>query len=171
MWEAAGVDLNVIETWDDYIAGAAKVAQGDVKALAFPAHEVLLRQRGADYFDKDGKVTLDSDLSIETMNWILDLRDKHNIADQAPSDDPAWWAAVKGGKYVSQVGADWYAGFFKDNVPDLEGKWKATQLPAFEKGGLRTSCYGGTGKLYRRHKPTCRGSLEIPGIHHVVGGR
>ena len=145
VWEAAGVDMNVIETWDDYLAGAAKVAQGDVNAMAFPPHDVLLRQRGADYFDKDGKVALDSDLSIETMNWILDLRDKHNIAQQAPPDAPAWWAAVKAGNFVSQVGADWYAGFFKDNAPELEGKWKAVQLPAFEKGGLRTSCYGGTG--------------------------
>lgn len=144
VWESAGADPTKFATWDDYITGARQIAQGDVKALAFPSHDLLLRQRGADYFDANGQVTLDSDLSVETMNWILDLRDKHKIAAQAPEGD-AWWTAVKEGKFVSQIGADWYAGFFKDNVPDLTGKWKAVPLPAFKPGGLRTSCHGGTG--------------------------
>jgi ABC-type glycerol-3-phosphate transport system substrate-binding protein len=144
VWEAAGADPASFKTWDDYLAGAKLVSKGEVKATAFPGHDMLLRQRGADYFDKDGQVTLDSQLSIETMNWILDLRDKHKVAAQAPEGD-AWWAAVKAGQFVSQVGADWYAGFFKDNAPDLKGKWKAAALPAFAAGGLRTSCNGGTG--------------------------
>lgn len=144
VWEDAGVDPAGFATWDDYIAGAKKVAQDDVKALAFPNHSLLLRQRGEDYFNAGGDVTLDSDLSIETMNWILALRDEHKLAAQEPEGE-AWWTAVKEGKFVSQIGADWYAGFFKDNAPDLAGKWKATALPAFEAGGLRTSCNGGTG--------------------------
>jgi arabinosaccharide transport system substrate-binding protein len=145
LWEEAGVDMNVVKTWDEYIAGAKKLVQGDVAALTFPSHDVLLRQRGGDYFDQDGKVQLDSDLSIETMEWILALRDEHKIAAQAPAEDPAWWTAVNQGKFVSQVGADWYAGFFKDNAPDLAGKWRAMPLPAFTADGLRTSCHGGTG--------------------------
>lgn len=145
VWEGAGVNLEEIETWDDYIAAAKGVVSDDVKALAFPAHEVLLRQRGADYFDADGNVTLDTALSVETMDWILALRDTHAIATQAPATNDEWWAAVKDGKFLSQVGADWYGGFFKDNAPDLAGKWKAIPLPAWEAGGVRTSCYGGTG--------------------------
>ena len=45
------------------------------------------------------------------------------------------------------VGADWYGGFFKDNAPELSGKWKAAPLPAFEEGGRRTSVWGGTGAM------------------------
>ncbi len=145
IWEGAGADPTKFETWDDFITAASTIAKGDVKALAFPEHELLLRQRGSDYFDKDGNVTLDSQDSIDTMQWILDLRDQYKIADQAPSTDAAWYGAVNDGKYVSKPGADWYAGFFKDNVPDLKGKWKAALLPAVTKGGLRTSCLGGTG--------------------------
>ncbi|MCX6047008.1 MAG: extracellular solute-binding protein [Chloroflexi bacterium] len=143
LWKDAA-DPTKFTTWDDYIAGAASVAKDGVAALPFPPHEVILRQRGSDYFDKDGNVTIDSKESIETMDWILGLRDQHKIADQQPADD-AWWAAVKDGKFVSVVGADWYAGFFKDNAPDLKGKWMATPLPAWTKDGIRTSCYGGTG--------------------------
>ncbi len=144
LWGDAGVDMEAVATWEDYINAAASVVGDDVNALAFPGHDVLLRQRGEDYFDAEGNVKLDSDLSIETMNWILGLRDEHAIADQAPTGD-AWWAAVRDGSFVSQVGADWYAGFFKDNAPELEGKWMSMPLPAWTTDGIRTSCHGGTG--------------------------
>jgi ABC-type glycerol-3-phosphate transport system substrate-binding protein len=153
VWEGAGVNLEEIETWDDYIAAAKQVVSEDVKALAFPNHEVLLRQRGADYFDAEGNVTLDAPLSIETMDWILALRDTHGIAAQAPATGDEWWAAVKDGKFISQVGADWYGGFFKDNAPDQAGKWKAIPLPAWEAGGIRTSCHGGTGSCIVKTSP------------------
>ncbi|MFN8493769.1 MAG: extracellular solute-binding protein [Caldilineaceae bacterium] len=145
LWKAAGADPESFKTWDDYIAAASKVSKDGALAMRFPPHDVLLRQRGSDYFDKDGNVTLDSKESIETMEWILGLRDQHKIADQGPDTDEAWWAAVQSGKYLSQVGADWYAGFFKDNAPKGKGQWMAIPLPAWKEGGIRTSCYGGTG--------------------------
>lgn len=144
LWGEAGLDPATFATWDDFIAGGQQVATDDVKAINFPAHDLLLRQRGSDYFDADGNVTLDAPESIETARWILNLRDAHGIANQSPPGD-AWWAALKDDRYLSVVGADWYAGFFKDNAPELEGKWMAMPLPAWEAGGLRTSCHGGTG--------------------------
>jgi ABC-type glycerol-3-phosphate transport system substrate-binding protein len=78
------------------------------------------------------------------MQWILDLRDKHKIARQGPDGD-AYWAAYKEGKFLSALGADWYAGFFKDLAPELAGKMKVAIMPAFTEGGARTSCVGGTG--------------------------
>lgn len=145
IWGEAGVDPAAFQTWDDYIAGAKQVVQEGVSAIAFPGHDVLLRQRGSDYFDADGNCTLDSPESIETAEWILALRDEHGIATQTPDSNEAWWAALKEDRYLSHVGADWYAGFFKDNVPDMSGKWMATPLPAWTAGGIRTSCSGGTG--------------------------
>lgn len=145
VFEAAGVDMEALVTWDDFIAAGQAVSTDDVKAISFSAPaELYVRQRGHDYFDADGNITLDSDICIETMEWLLALRDQHGIANQQPAGD-AWWAAINEGKYLTQTGADWYAGFFKDNAPDLTGKWKARPLPVWEEGGLTTSCYGGTG--------------------------
>jgi len=148
--EGAGVDVSTIETWEQWIAAVKPVVHDDVVVHNFPAHEVLLRQRDGDYFTADGQVALDTDLSIEAMQWILDLRDKHEIARQDPGGD-AWWAALKEGKFLAFVGADWYAGFFKDNAPELSGMWKAMPVPAWEAGGLRTSCWGGTGNCIVRY--------------------
>lgn len=148
IYEAAGVDLNTVETWDDFITVAKQVSTDEVKAIPFSDHDMLLRQRGSDYFDEEGNVTLDSALSVETADWLLALRDTHGIAAQAPGGSvytDTWYAAVREGKFLGHIGADWYAGFFRDNTPELKGKMKATLMPAFEKGGIRTSCVGGTG--------------------------
>jgi ABC-type glycerol-3-phosphate transport system substrate-binding protein len=168
VFEEAGVDVSEIKVWDDFLSAGEGLAQDDVNLLLFPEHEVLLRSRGVDYFDAEGNVTLDSDTSIETMEWTLDLRDKHGMADAGPDGDGSkysttWYGVLKEGKYLAVIGADWYAGFFKDNVPELEGKWKAMALPAFEAGGPRTSCHGGTGCCivkYSEHIPAAWAFLE-----------
>ena len=144
VFEGAGIDMTKIKTWQQWIDAVKAVAKDDVVAIDFPPHEVMLRQNGADYFDNNGQVTLDSQASIDTMQWILDLRDSHKVAKQAPGGD-AYWSAFKEGKFLSSIGADWYGGFFKDLAPELKGKMKAAIMPVFKEGGSRTSCYGGTG--------------------------
>ena len=143
--EGAGVDMTKKMTWDDWVGLMKPLCKDDVVATTFPSHEALLRQAGADYFDADGKVTVDSDLSVEVLDWILALRDTHKIALQGPSGD-AWWTAVKEGKFFTlPVQADWYAGFLKDYIPEASGKWKASAMPTWKNGTVRTSCQGGTG--------------------------
>jgi arabinosaccharide transport system substrate-binding protein len=151
VYEGAGIDVSKIETWDDWIAAVKPLVKDDVVVCGFPNHELLLRQAGFDYFDKDGNVTLDIDQSNAIMQWVLDLRDVHKIARQPPAGD-AWYTALKDGKFLCEpTEADWGAGFLRDNVPDGKGKWKAMPLPAREKGGSRTSCYGGTGNCISKY--------------------
>jgi arabinosaccharide transport system substrate-binding protein len=148
LWDKAGVDPNKLETWDQFLEAAKKVATKDsfVMPVFNGLHEMLLRQRGADYFNEKGEVTIDSDISVSTMDWILKQVDAGIFAQAAQDNYSAPdWAAYKEGRFSGTIGADWYAGFFKDNVPDLSGKWKAAPLPAWEKGGSRTSVNGGTG--------------------------
>jgi len=151
LYEEAGIDVASLATWDDWIAAVKPLVKDDIVICSFPNHELLLRQAGSDYFDADGNVTLDTEQSIEIMQWVLDLRDKHKIARQGPSGD-AWWTALKEGKFLClPTEADWGAGFLRDNVPDGKGKWKAMALPARTAGGSRTSCYGGTGNCISKY--------------------
>ena len=163
IWEAAGFDPQTLETWADFVAAAEVVAEQNPGTVPLPVddalHEILLRQRGADYFDANGNVTLDSDLSVDTMNWILEQMDA-GIAAQVPAGD-ARWAAFKAGTEITMIGADWSAGAFKDNAPDLAGRWKAAPLPAWEPGGRRTSVLGGTGLTVISSSPNASAALDF----------
>ena len=163
IWEGAGFDPQTFETWDDFIEAALAIAADNPDVVPLPVHgslhELLLRQRGADYFNAEGEVTIDSEASIDTMNWILAQMDA-GIAAQMPDGD-ANWAAFKDGTQISMVGADWYAGFFKDNAPELEGLWKAAPLPAWEAGGTRTSVWGGTGLTVIKTGPNVEAALDF----------
>jgi len=155
VFEAEGITPEQIETWDDYIRVGKQLSTGDRKmTFLFQAcHDLVLRQRGGDFFDANGNVTVDSPLSVEVFQWLLDLRDTHGIAAESPVgaqhlqavSNPALYGDLRAGRFLSVMGADWYGGFLRDNVPELAGKWRAMPLPAWEKGGRRTSCYGGTG--------------------------
>ncbi|MBZ0298282.1 MAG: sugar ABC transporter substrate-binding protein [Anaerolineae bacterium] len=163
IWEGAGYDPQTFETWDDFVTAAKAIVADNPGVVPLPVfgdlHQVLLRQRGGDYFNADGEVTIDSELSIDTMNWLLNLIDE-GVGAQPPDGD-ALWAAFKDGTLIAQVGADWYAGFFKDNAPELEGKWKAAPLPAWEPGGIRTSVYGGTGAAVIKTSPNADVALDF----------
>ena len=163
VWEGAGFDPQTFETWDDFVEAARAIVADNPDVVPLPVfsalHELLMRQRGADYFNEEGDVTVDSEISIETMNWLLGLMEE-GVAAQVPDGD-ANWAAFKDGTQISMVGADWYAGFFKDNAPELEGNWKAAPLPAWEADGRRTSVYGGTGATVVATSPNAEEALAF----------
>jgi ABC-type glycerol-3-phosphate transport system substrate-binding protein len=163
IWEEAGFDPQTFETWDDFVEAARAMVAANPDVVPLPVHgsvhELLLRQRDADYFNADGEVTIDSEISIETMNWLLDLI-AEGVAAEPPTGD-ALWAAFKDNSLISWVGADWYAGFFKDNAPELEGLWKAAPLPAWEEGGRRTSVWGGTGLTVIKSGPNTEAALDF----------
>lgn len=152
-WEKAGLDPATLHTWDDFIAATRDAFGPDARAMPIPAHDIMLRQRGGDYFDADGSVTIDSELSVDTMEWMLALEDPERVAMQPPGDadwvaigaNPTMWTEFRAGRLTALPVPDWYAGSIAAVAGDLVGKWRAAPLPAFEPGGSRTSCQGGTG--------------------------
>jgi len=154
LYEGSGVK-GPLATWDDFITATKPLAKGNVKGivLGWGLYDMVLRQRGYDVFDKEGNCTADTPQAVETLEWMFALRDQHKIGAEAPAGaqaigtaaDQSLYAAYKEGQFVAAAGADWYAGFLKDNVPDLSGKWRAQYLPAYKAGGKRTSVNGGTG--------------------------
>ncbi|WP_152363858.1 ABC transporter substrate-binding protein [Microlunatus speluncae] len=148
-WERAGLDPATLTTWDDFAEAVTTEFPPEVRAFPIPGHDIVLRQRGGDYFDADGRVMLDSDLSVDTMEWLLGLEDRR-VASQPPGwvtdgATPALWAELRAGHLTCLVAPDWYAGTIAGQADDLIGAWGACPLPAFERGGRRASCSGGTG--------------------------
>ena len=155
--EAAGIDMNQIETWDDFrrvLAPLIEDCDGDGRPdryllnfweTNFDLIELLLLQAGAQFFDEDGHPQLATDVNARTLaslvSWIagpdrfcVDAREFTAGGDRMRVD----------GTVVASILPDWLAGTWKTYIPGLHGKVKLMKLPAWERGGRRTSVSGGS---------------------------
>ena len=159
LFKAAGVDLTKVETWDDFIVAGKRATRdvdgdGQIDQYAIVLDRKtesdffnLLLQRGGGFFDVDGNVIIDSDIAIETLEFLTSLFNEYEIATPVYGTwhgDPSNFAAMQDGKILSVLAPDWYVGILKSQVPQMSGKWKAIGIPAWEKRGRRTTTRGGT---------------------------
>lgn len=154
--EAAGIDVNQIETWDDYfriMRPLMKDFDGDgridrwllnASPTSLQFHEVFLLQAGGGYFDEDGNPTLNSDININIFSQLATWYAGPNRATAGLPDGPVANQLLQDGYVTAVLAADWYAGSVRNNLPSMAGKFKLMPLPAWERGGRHTSVFGGT---------------------------
>jgi arabinosaccharide transport system substrate-binding protein len=155
--EALGIDVTKLETWDDFVAVGQSVVKDldgdgviDRYMIDLPASEawglgVLLRQRGISWFDGEGRIAFNNDVTVDTMLWYLHQSyGKNRIAWECGSGQPLM-KAMKDGLALFYVAPDWRTFVTEQDSPNLTGKMKVMPLPAWERGGRRTSVWGGTG--------------------------
>jgi len=152
--DKAGVDFNKIKTWDDYIAAGKKVvATTGVPMTSFEVVDQrpfwpMIVQRGGDYLDKNGKVILDSEINIKTLEAMYDMIYKYNIAIPMPGGATTveeFWAFMNKGGQASLIMPMWYMSRFISYMPDLKGKIYVRPMPIWEPGNKRSAGMGGTG--------------------------
>jgi arabinosaccharide transport system substrate-binding protein len=152
--DKAGVDFNKIKTWDDYIeAGKKVVAKTGVPMTSFEVIDQrpfwpMIVQRGGDYLDKNGKVILDSEINIKTLEAMYDMMYKHNIAIPMPggaTNVEEFWPFMNKGGQASLIMPMWYMSRFINYMPDLKGKIYVRPMPIWEPGNKRSAGMGGTG--------------------------
>lgn len=150
----AGVDIDSIETWDDFVAaGRQVVANTDAVMTTFETEDVfsfmqLISQRESDLFDANGNVTIDNDINIEALQFMHDLIHVEEIARVTPGGthhDESYYGFMNDGGAAAVMMPMWYMGRFLDYMPDLEGKMQIRPVPRWEAGGNRSSGMGGTG--------------------------
>lgn len=154
-----------LATWDDFVREGERLAKDNqaLTALDPMYFEVLLRQRGSDWFDESGKVLPDMATAVDVLSWLRNLRDKGIgiLPDRSSVFDPVFFnSSVAQGEVLCLIGADWYGlDMLQQFTPDLKGKWGIMPLPAWKKadGGTsaRTSTFAGQGLLIYK------GSTEI----------
>ncbi len=155
--EAAGIDVSEIETWEDFSRIMAPLMadrddQGRPKRYLLNlwetntlAIEVLLLQAGGSLFNSDEQPTLDSDRNVHVVATLVSwIAGPARIAADAPEYTASGNSLKLQGFVIASVMPDWLGGFWKGDMPSLSGKLKLMPLPAWEKGGLRTSVAGGT---------------------------
>jgi arabinosaccharide transport system substrate-binding protein len=152
-----GVDVNRIRTWDDFARMGRTVTKdldGDgvpdryaleLSATSDQQLSVLARQRGTGLFDADGRVIFDNEKMADTIVWCV----HQAIGPDRIGYDPGWGQsfakAMSEGLVLFYICPDWRTRQFMMDVPNLKGKLALMALPAWEEGGCRTSCWGGTG--------------------------
>jgi arabinosaccharide transport system substrate-binding protein len=155
--EELGIDVSKLETWDDFVREGQRISvdkDGDGTIDRFMIDmprtggwglQILLAQRGVRVFDKDGNLTFNTPECAEVMLWHLrQMRGPKRIAYEAGWGQPLM-KAMNDGLVVFYFTPDWRSKNFEMDVPRLKGKMALMPLPAWHKGGIRTSSWGMTG--------------------------
>jgi arabinosaccharide transport system substrate-binding protein len=153
--DQAGVDVDSIVTWDDYIEAGKKVKEetgawmATIETTDKWSVSPLMQENGGGVYDKDGNLILDSPANAEALQLLSDMFHVHQILTVAPGGyhhSPEYYAMMNDGDKVASVWMpQWFMIRFKEFMPDLKGKMVIRPLPAFEEGGMISTMGGGTG--------------------------
>ena len=91
------------------------------------------------------KVAIDSEVNAKVVaKMVTWLTGPRRIAVDAQEFTASGNRLKLEGFVVASIMPDWLGGVWKSDLKGLEGKIKLMPLPAWEKGGCRTSVWGGT---------------------------
>jgi arabinosaccharide transport system substrate-binding protein len=161
--EAAGVDVDSIVTWDDYIAAGEQVTQdtdGDgtpdiymatVETTdVFSAYALMLTNGGGVY-NEVGEIILDSPENVEALQFMQDLVHVHGIARPASGGghhEPPHFVDLSEGRIASLWMPQWYMTRFPDDMGSVLADVAVVRpLPVFDEDSYTTSMGGGTGTV------------------------
>jgi arabinosaccharide transport system substrate-binding protein len=155
--ESLGIDVNAIETWDDFVALRGKVVKDldgdgvlDRYLIDLPIGEawgveILLLQRGVSLFDERGRLQMNQEATVDTIAWyVRQVAGKDRIAVQCGWGQ-SLMKAMKDGLALFYIAPDWRTHTIDMEAPNVRGLFKLMPLPAWTKGGRRTSTWGGSG--------------------------
>jgi arabinosaccharide transport system substrate-binding protein len=152
-FEQEHIDVNKIETWDDFIREGRRVTRTtgpnpqymiellDNNTQSF---EPLMFQRGGGYFDPQGNCIFDNEAAVQTMIWYTPLVAGPKPIGNSLSSGLNIALAVKGRYFLTIISPDWRTKTFEKDIAHMSGKMALMPLPAATKGGPRTSTWGGT---------------------------
>lgn len=155
--EQLGIDVETLQTWDDFTAAGRRVTADldgdgaldrfmiDLQSGGNDYLMVLLLQRGIGLFDEHGELTFNQPVTIDTLIWYL----HQYYGNERIGYDCGWGQplakAMSDGLVLFYIVPDWRAHLLEMESPRVSGKMKLMPLPAWEPGGRRTSVWGGSG--------------------------
>lgn len=164
--DAAGIDPSKAETWDEFFTILRPLMadqNGDGEPDRYLVNfwethveplEMLLLQAGGGFFDNDGKPVINSDVNA----WVLSrlacwVGGPTRVAADAPDFNAGANELKIKGYVVALFMPDWMCDIYQKEMPQLAGKLRLMPLPAWERGGRRTSVWGGSMLGFSRSAP------------------
>ncbi|MFZ4574237.1 MAG: ABC transporter substrate-binding protein [Phycisphaerales bacterium] len=155
--EAAGIDVSQIETWDDFVRvlrplllnpdGSKRTDRYllNMWETHMDSLEALVLQAGGGAVGESGLPILDNPANIRVLAQAVAWgHGKDRIAADAPYFSASGNQLLLDGFVIASFVPDWMCNVWRKEIPQLGGKVKLMPLPAWEKGGRRTSVWGGT---------------------------
>jgi arabinosaccharide transport system substrate-binding protein len=155
--EAAGIDLTKVETWSEFFDALRPLMvdkDGDGRSDCYPLNfwatqnqqvEQMILQADGTLFDAQGRPHLDSERNAYVLSTLATwCGGPGRVVVDAPEFTAPGNTLKLRGTVLASLMPDWLGGIWKSDLPDLSGKLKLMPLPAWEKGGRRTSVIGGT---------------------------
>jgi arabinosaccharide transport system substrate-binding protein len=155
--EALGIDVDELNTWDDFVAVGQRVTADlngdgaidrymiDVPSGGTYGLSIVMLQRGIGLFDEHANVTFNQPAMVDTLIWYL----LQSYGTKRIAYDCGWGQALAqamdDGLALFYLVPDWRAHLLEMEAPKMRGKMKLMPLPAWEPGGRRTSVWGGSG--------------------------
>jgi arabinosaccharide transport system substrate-binding protein len=160
--EQLGIDVSQLDTWDKFVEVGRRVTRDrdgdgviDQYMIDLPfagAHgmRMLMLQRGSQLFDERGNPAFANENTAEVFRFYLEQTlSRHKIAYDCGWGQP-FFKAMTDGLALFYMTPDWRSHTYQTDLPRLAGKLALIPLPAWEKGGRRTSVWGGTGMTITR---------------------
>lgn len=157
VFEAAGIDIDQLDTWDKFFEATAVLARdldgdGSIDQYPFELQETegsavtaLMLQAGPGFFDADGQPIIDNPVNVRVLArlaaWASGPR---KLTGDIDLYSGAGHRLRADGFVLSWIVPDWRSIQMELYIGALAGKLKLMPLPAWEPGGRRTSCWGGT---------------------------
>jgi lactose/L-arabinose transport system substrate-binding protein len=155
IFEEAGIK-EFPATWDEFRELGKKLSTSrrkmiaidpglDVNSVNFYNIRPMLNQMGSGYLDADQNITLNTPEMARVLETLYNMMHVDNIAiTDIKMRSPAWYAAMKSGRFLTVPGAAWFAGVIEGQAPEMAGKWGVFPMPAMEPGGAQAAALGGS---------------------------
>lgn len=155
--EAAGIDVSEIETWQDYFRVMRPLYE-DRDGDGQPDHYLmtasntrsdvaimLILQAGGSIFDENDRPNFANPINAEVLARLTTWFTGPNATcEDASATTASGHRQRLEGFVIGTLVPDWMAGQWKLENPGLGGKVKMMPVPAWEKGGRRTTVAGGS---------------------------
>ncbi|WP_321433143.1 ABC transporter substrate-binding protein [Trichococcus flocculiformis] len=148
LFDAAGINIEDIKTWDDYIAAGKQLKEaipgtamtGYDESTAF--YKLFLNQLGGSFVNEEGTIGLASPESETAISLVKEMVDE-GVAIPVQNWDGRI-TALSNDKIASLFTPVWYAGTLQTALEQQSGKWSVAPLPAFEEGQESSANSGGS---------------------------
>jgi lactose/L-arabinose transport system substrate-binding protein len=170
--------IKLPETYDDFIKAGRELKKHGVYIVSISVaaqamdrsthgevglHAFLTQQQSGSYFDKNGNPTLDSKESKRAMA-LMNTLVSEGLAANVENGSPAYYQLMDESKLATVMSAAWYinvlVNYIKEGSPAF-GNWRFAKLPAFDKGGSRSSNLGGAELCIFKQTPKAKADLAM----------